>query len=67
MDITQVRTDVLAALGREVNDEADLLDEGLDSIRIMTLVEKWRREGHNISFVDLFEDPTIAAWTDLLN
>ena len=52
---------------QRLSDESDLLDEGLDSIRIMTLVEKWRRDGQNISFVDLFEDPTIAAWADLLN
>lgn len=44
----------------------DLLDAGLDSIRVMTLIEGWKREGREIAFADLLDRPTIAAWSELL-
>ncbi|MDP3650496.1 MAG: isochorismatase family protein [Rhodoferax sp.] len=50
----------------EVQDEDNLLDWGLDSIRIMSLLEGWRRAGLDISFMALAEQPTLAAWWALL-
>ncbi|MEU1389113.1 MULTISPECIES: phosphopantetheine-binding protein [unclassified Nonomuraea] len=44
----------------------DLLDAGLDSIRVMTLIEAWKREGRDLGFPDLVDRPTIAAWAELL-
>ncbi|KVD74319.1 isochorismatase [Burkholderia sp. ABCPW 14] len=44
----------------------NLLDHGLDSVRIMTLVETWRQAGRDVSFVQLAEAPTLAAWAQLL-
>ncbi|MBM3114886.1 isochorismatase family protein [Jeongeupia naejangsanensis] len=61
-----VRSDVAAQMGLTT---ADLLDDdnllllGLDSIRLMTLVERWRALGADVGFVDLAETPTLAAWT----
>lgn len=46
--------------------EENLLDWGLDSIRLMSLVEIWRGRGAHVSFTDLAENPTIASWTQLL-
>ncbi|MCM2392753.1 phosphopantetheine-binding protein [Streptomyces albipurpureus] len=43
-----------------------LLDQGLDSIRLMTLVENWRADGARISFVELAERPTLNEWAELL-
>ncbi|CAN5481252.1 isochorismatase family protein [soil metagenome] len=40
----------------------NLLDWGLDSIRIMSLLESWRRAGVDITFMTLAEQPTLAAW-----
>lgn len=40
---------------------------GLDSIRIMSLAERFRREGLDISFVELAEQPTLAGWWGLLS
>lgn len=39
---------------------------GLDSVRIMSLAEKWRRSGAEVSFVELAERPTLADWWRLL-
>lgn len=43
-----------------------LLHAGLDSIRLMSLVERWRRGGSSLTFVDLAEKPTLAEWWVLL-
>ncbi|MEO3974460.1 phosphopantetheine-binding protein [Streptomyces sp. CAU 1734] len=51
----------------DVDPEESLLDQGLDSIRLMTLVETWRADGARISFVDLAERPTLREWAELLN
>lgn len=40
---------------------------GLDSIRIMSLAERLRREGIDISFVEMAELPTLAGWWGLLS
>ncbi|MFS0859912.1 MULTISPECIES: isochorismatase family protein [Paenibacillus] len=40
---------------------------GLDSIRIMSLAERFRVEGAGVTFVDLAELPTLAAWAALLD
>ncbi|NJL85992.1 MAG: isochorismatase family protein [Leptolyngbyaceae cyanobacterium SM1_1_3] len=47
--------------------EENLLDWGLDSLRLMSLVEIWRGRGAEVSFTDLAERPTIAAWAQLLS
>jgi bifunctional isochorismate lyase/aryl carrier protein len=51
---------------QEFGVEENLLDWGLDSIRLMNLVEMWRQKGVEVSFTDLAEEPTIAAWTQRL-
>uniref|UniRef100_A0AAU2JK84 Phosphopantetheine-binding protein n=1 Tax=Streptomyces sp. NBC_00049 TaxID=2903617 RepID=A0AAU2JK84_9ACTN len=58
--------DMLYTEPSEVSLEEDLLDQGLDSIRLMSLVEKWRTEGATVTFVDLAERPTLRQWADLL-
>jgi len=66
MTIDQLRTEVAEVLGEPVADDDDLLDAGLDSIRLMALVERLRAAGHEVSFVELAEQPTVAAWAALL-
>lgn len=51
----------------ELQDDDSLLDWGLDSIRIMSLLEGWRRAGLEINFMTLAEQPTLTAWWALLN
>ncbi|MEU6668484.1 phosphopantetheine-binding protein [Streptomyces sp. NPDC046727] len=51
-------------------DEVDLeeapLDAGLDSLRIVTLLERWQGAGADVSFVDLAERTSFAQWWQLL-
>lgn len=67
MTIETLRTEIIDVLGEPVADDDNLIDAGLDSIRLMTLVERWRAAGREVSFVDLAERPTIAGWADLLD
>ncbi|MBJ7222342.1 MULTISPECIES: isochorismatase [unclassified Brenneria] len=50
----------------EVGDDENLLDYGLDSVRIMSLVSRWRQQGHEVDFVTLVKTPTINHWISLL-
>jgi len=65
----QVRSDVAELLqeAASIGDDENLLERGLDSIRIMSLVERWRRTGAEISFVELAERPTLTDWYSLLS
>ncbi|MEZ3179613.1 isochorismatase [Streptomyces pimonensis] len=70
LTLERIRTDVADCLGEDPADipvDENLVDHGLDSIRVMTLLERWRRE-HAVtaSFADLAERPAIEAWASLL-
>ena len=51
----------------EIGADDNLLDHGIDSIRIMSLVERWRRAGREVTFVALAEKPTPADWWAMLS
>ena len=58
--------DVAEVLGvpvEELSTDTNLLDAGLDSVRIMQLVEKWRAEGHEtVDPLMLAGDPVLESW-----
>ncbi|HWQ42481.1 MAG TPA: isochorismatase [Desulfosporosinus sp.] len=65
-----VRQQVAQLLGEsssDIEDNENLIDRGLDSIRIMSLVETWRSKGADVTFVKLAEGPTISTWWNLLS
>ncbi|MGI5375514.1 phosphopantetheine-binding protein [Streptomyces sp. CA-251387] len=70
LTVRHIREDVADVLGEDpadIPDDENLVDYGLDSVRLMSLVERWRREhGAEISFVDLADRPAIEAWALLL-
>ncbi len=45
----------------------NLLFEGLDSVRLMSLLERWRRAGAQCSFQDLAQEASVNAWWRLLS
>jgi len=50
-----------------IQDTDDLINDwGMDSVRLMRLVEQWRRGGADVSFAELAERPTLAHWRGLL-
>nr|UZH23217.1 MxcF [myxobacterium MSr12020] len=69
-DLERLRSEVAELLelsAAEIQDGDSLLDLGLDSIRLMTLVERLRNAGIEISFVDLAERATLGDWWELLS
>lgn len=47
-------------------DDENLIDYGLDSVRMMALAARWRKVHSDIDFVMLAKKPTIDAWWALL-
>ena len=45
-----------------LEDDDNLIDYGLDSVSVMQLIEKWRKEGVDIDFVALAKQPTINGF-----
>ena len=69
LDAKHVLHTVSAALELPVEDiqlDDDLFMLGLDSVRLMTLVGQWQTQGKTVSFEDLAEEPTLAAWLEKL-
>jgi bifunctional isochorismate lyase/aryl carrier protein len=55
---------VLEIAPGELAYDANLFDHGLDSIRLMSLVERWKPAP--LGFIDFAETPTLVAWAALL-
>jgi len=50
-----------------IGDQDNLMDHGLDSIRMMSLVDELRAAGTDVSFIELAEEPTLEHWRRLLS
>ncbi|GAA1829184.1 hypothetical protein GCM10009836_03750 [Pseudonocardia ailaonensis] len=66
----QAKADVADVLFAEVADldgEADLRDQGMDSVRVMELVERWRSAGvEDLDYPALAEDQRLTRWIAVL-
>ncbi|WP_406589213.1 isochorismatase family protein [Bacillus atrophaeus] len=65
--VRQQIAELLQESPADIADTDDLIDRGLDSVRIMSLVEQWRRAGAEVTFVELAENPTLENWWRLLS
>ncbi|WP_191497891.1 non-ribosomal peptide synthetase [Mycobacterium simulans] len=66
----EIRATVAAELGCPASDVADndnLIQLGLNSIRMMALAGGWRKRGAGITFAELAASPTIDSWYGLLS
>lgn len=56
--------DVLGAGGsaaHEIGLDDDLTDHGLDSVRLMALLERWRAAGRPVEFAQVAVEPTLRG------
>ncbi|KAB8143115.1 isochorismatase family protein [Chloroflexia bacterium SDU3-3] len=65
--LRQAIADLLDESPAKIGDDDNLMYLGLDSIRLMTLMEQWRRAGVEISFIELAERPTLAGFWSLIS
>ena len=64
-NLESMTRDVAASLmmpASDIHASDNLLDLGMDSIRLMTLLEKWRAQGGKVDFVELAEAATLGEW-----
>jgi aryl carrier-like protein len=69
LTLDAVRADIAEELylePEEVSGSENLFSAGLDSVRLLGLVERWREAGAEVTFADLAESPTLDAWWVLL-
>lgn len=65
----ELRADVAHILevdAEGLSPNGSLFDAGLDSVRLMVLIERWRAKGYTADLLDLAETPTISAWATKL-
>ncbi|MFF3438559.1 amino acid adenylation domain-containing protein [Streptosporangium sp. NPDC002721] len=65
-DVREVVAQALGIPAREIGQERDLFELGLDSLTVMRLVGQWRRLGIAVTFQDLVHDPVLGSWSALL-
>jgi bifunctional isochorismate lyase / aryl carrier protein len=51
---------------QEFDADEELIDYGLDSIQIMSLVSKWKAQGVHVSFQELATSATLNGWWNLI-
>jgi aryl carrier-like protein len=63
--LDELRAAVAAIIGLapdSIPDDANLIHLGMDSLGMMRLVNRWRREGIRVSSRELSTEPTLSAW-----
>jgi bifunctional isochorismate lyase/aryl carrier protein len=60
--MTRDVAEILMMPASDIHASDHLLDLGLDSIRLMALLEKWRAQGAKVDFVELAEAATLGDW-----
>ncbi len=68
--IDALRQQIIPLLDEDSEDIANdenLIDYGLDSVRIMELATRWRKIREDIDFIALAKSPTIDSWWALLS
>jgi mycobactin phenyloxazoline synthetase len=66
-DIRAEVAELLGVSADTVDPSDNLINQGLDSIRMMTLAGRWRRDGIAVDFAALAAEPTIEAWALLVS
>ncbi|OLM17379.1 MULTISPECIES: TIM barrel protein [unclassified Pseudonocardia] len=66
-DVTADVAEALFLQPAELDHQLDLRDQGMDSVRTMELVDRWRRAGvPGISFIALAEDRRLERWIEVV-
>ncbi len=71
--LTLTKAGLLSQLLTFIDEEEDafdpdenLIDYGLDSVHIMSLITEWRKYGIELTFIDLADEPSLNRWWTLI-
>lgn len=70
LTLESMRADVARLLHEspaDILDDDNLMDLGLDSMRLMKLASLWREAGAQVEFADLALEATLAQWWALVS
>nr|AGE11891.1 nonribosomal peptide synthetase [Streptomyces sp. NRRL F-4415] len=65
-DLRRVVTELLGPGAEPPGDHDNLIELGLDSLKLMRIADRCRRTGLDVGFADLARRPTLAGWGGLL-
>ncbi|MCR5666530.1 MAG: amino acid adenylation domain-containing protein [Eubacterium sp.] len=66
--IEQLIEDIEYVSGLHIEDVTkSLIEQGLGSLHIMKLANKWRKEGSAVTFAKLISSPKLDKWVELVN
>ncbi|MFE5718727.1 non-ribosomal peptide synthetase [Streptomyces erythrochromogenes] len=65
-DLRGVVTELLGSDAEPPGDQVNLIELGLDSLKLMRIANRFRRAGVDVGFADLARNPTLADWEALL-
>lgn len=51
----------------DVTEDVNLMDLGLDSLRAISLAQRWMNDGIPVEFSELAEEPTLRHWWSVLS
>ncbi|MBO7942846.1 hypothetical protein JTP77_044105, partial [Streptomyces sp. S9] len=69
VSLAALRTELALIMERpleEIGADDNPFDAGLDSIRLMALLERWSARGDRIGMVELAERGSVAQWWELI-
>ena len=68
-DYQQLRERLIQELNltpHQLHEESNLIQAGLDSIRLMRWLHWFRKNGYRLTLRELYAAPTLAAWNQLM-
>ncbi|MFI9645168.1 amino acid adenylation domain-containing protein [Streptomyces sp. NPDC052040] len=66
LDLPGIVGELLGLPVTDIDEDAHLIQLGLDSLSMMRIAGRCRRAGLDIAFADLMTEPTLAAWRRLV-
>ncbi|WP_051406968.1 non-ribosomal peptide synthetase [Nocardia sp. CNY236] len=66
-DLVLLVAQLLGEVPADIDAAENLIEAGIDSLRVMRVVESWNRKGLGVRFADLFERPTVHDWWELVS
>lgn len=70
LTLERMRADIARMLHEapeDILDDDNLMDLGLDSMRLMKLASQWREAGARVEFADLAVEATLGQWWTLVS